>query len=418
MAVQILRNLSQLKLDCRRLGLKVNVGEKERKEDYIKALREHFIDHLYRGNPPESLDLMLKIKSPMLCKRYPELSPTDQEKIWESKDWFLEKKIDGCRLLIIRTMDDIDFYSRHNSVETYLPISYKDNINLSKVDTTKIPIDFILDTEVISTNPNIGVLLSRKHGVYCDTQLQSTSSILSLSPEQAKEIQEEYPLKFYVFDILYWDGEWITDKPLLERRKYMKRAVNLLRSAGFIVDIPESRITNKKAFYRSILHSNEEGVVAKNIKSVYVADTSRRKDGWIKIKRSMGETLQIEGVSETLEAWVSGFIPATPGKEWENLVGALEFSVFLQDEKGNNTEHIIAAIAGFSMEERKSMTEIDSEGKVQLKKEYYGRVAEIDGQSISSRSLRLRHAVIVRWREDRSADTCVVDEEFIKSMVL
>ena len=64
------------------------------------------------------------------------------------------------------------------------------------------------------------------------------------------------------------------------------------------------------------------------------------------------------------------------------------------------------------------MTEITLDGRVTLKTSYYNRVAEIDGQDISSKNYRLAHAVIKRWRPDRSSDTCMMKESFMKSLIL
>ena len=64
------------------------------------------------------------------------------------------------------------------------------------------------------------------------------------------------------------------------------------------------------------------------------------------------------------------------------------------------------------------MTVKDSDGNVALNRSYYNRVAEIDGQDISSKNYRLAHAVIKRWRLDRSSDTCMMKESFIKNLVL
>lgn len=101
MTISCQRNLSQLQADCRKKDLTVRQsGPRESKTDYILALRQYYLNQRYPDdNIPFALDIMLKMDSPMLCKRYPELKPEQQEAIWKSKEWHLEEKIDGNRML-------------------------------------------------------------------------------------------------------------------------------------------------------------------------------------------------------------------------------------------------------------------------------------------------------------------------------
>ena len=79
---------------------------------------------------------------------------------------------------------------------------------------------------------------------------------------------------------------------------------------------------------------------------------------------------------------------------------------------------MIAKVANIDLELRKKITQHDEKGNVILDPSWYGKVVEVDGQDISARALRLTHAILVRFRPDRSQDTCVIEEEFLKSMVL
>ena len=201
-------------------------------------------------------------------------------------------------------------------------------------------------------------------------------------------------------------------KTLKDRRKFLKMAVEELKEAGFPYGIPQSSYKNRKAFYNYVVKSGGEGVVFKNLFGKYNATTSRPRDGWIKLKRSTSEAL-----GDTIDAYVSGYVEADPSKGWANLIGGLEVSVTLQMEDGSQKEHMIARVSNIPMVEREKMTEI-VDGKPVLKKEYYGRVVEVDGQCITSRANRLKHAVLVQWRPDRSAESCVMQESFLKSMIL
>ena len=729
MSIQTLRTLAQLKQECVSLGLNPIIrGKKERKDDYILALRDYHIKRKYPNGKPLSLDLMLSIESPMLCQQYKILKKEEQDAIWSSNNWYLEEKEDGIRLPLIYTNKEFDFFSRNISVDDYLPISYKDNIYLGNIDKSKITDNFILDCEVVSTNSNISTIMGNK-GVVTETQLQAVSALLALESSESIRVQkeEDVPLQFKVFDCLWFNGDWIIDKPLIERRKYMKKALLQLQSAGLNCKTPKSNISNKKAFYKYIIdrggegcfksdqrvlmsdysyktikdieigdkvlsynhnlnkvevktvtnkffngykHISEWGIssykdtslikiistnnhkfyskdsykrcdsistcymldnvmdsyrkqvilsfmlldrcikdknisyliqeegnnldfildlfndfiidkfnmsipnkyikcldkysikdineiglaylfmlcgscsnkvislyidshnlvehlnnrfniksslikdnissetyikidikdninfiniispyihpsvrykiskydlkdyiipskveknlvevdltrqsileynnnsndvidawdlevednhnyfveevlvhncVAKNLYSPYISTSSRRRDGFVKIKRTMSESLRFEGLADTVDGWISGFEPADDTKSWKGLVGALEISLYLKDTEGNLKEHKIAKVANIPMDLRKEMTDYDENNNPILKKEYYGKVVEIDGQAVSARERRLKHAILIRFRSDRSMDTCIMSEEFLEKMIL
>lgn len=244
------------------------------------------------------------------------------------------------------------------------------------------------------------------------------TALLSMNSEDSLRIQEEEncPLELRVFDVLWWNGEWIYNKPLIERIPYIVEAVKQLQDAGVKCRRPYSSYSNKKAFYKAMIAAGAEAGVLKNLHSPYVPTSSRKKDGFVKVKRTMSETMQDEGISDGIDAFVTGFEPGDESKGWAGLVGALEFSVYLKKD-GEQKLHKIARITNIPMELRKRITEV-VDGQPVLKKDWYGKVAEIDGQCVSARSYRLKHARLIQWRNDRSEDTCVMDEDFLKSMIL
>ena len=415
MAYQTARTMAQLKLECRKLGIETPEprGKKISKSDYVEALRDYHKHITYGGELPKTLDLMTQIESPMLCQRYQVLKPEEQQAIWESGNWYLEEKVDGARMILMHIGGSLDFYSRNLSVTDFYPISYRDNILVESVDVTKITDSFIVDSEVISSNPNVNTVLGSR-GVLTETQLQAVSALLALNLEQSLELQrKEAPLKFMVFDVLYWNGEWITERPLRERRQYLREALKQLKAAGLQVSAPKANIKNKPQFHKAVMYEGGEGCVAKNLDSPYVATSSRRRDGWVKIKRSMSESL-----GDTVDGFITGFEPADEEKAWAGYVGALDVSVYLRNAEGQTKVHQIARVAGLTTEDRIRITETDSQGKPQLRKEFYGAVVTIDGQCVSARSKRLKHAVLVEWRPDRSPDTCIMDQDFLESMIL
>ena len=355
----------------------------------------------------------------MLCQRYNVLSPEEQENVWKSSNWVAEQKEDGARMVMVFTDGQWNFFSRNVSVSDFLPISYREDIDLAGGDFSKIKDQFILDSEIVSTNPNISTVMG-KRGVVTESQLQAVTALLSMNSVDSLKIQKEEncPLEFRVFDVLWWNGEWIMDKPLYQRIEYVVKAISELQDAGIKARRPYSNYNNKKAFYKMMISMGNEGVVLKNLLSPYIPNNSRRRDGFVKVKRTMSETSKMMGLGDTIDAFVTGFEPADEEKSWSGLIGAVEFSVYLRDANGEQKLHKIARVTNIPMDLRKEMTTHDADGNPIMKPEWYGKVGSVDGQCLSARSLRLKHAVLVNWRPDRDESTCVLDKDFAMSMVL
>ena len=262
-------------------------------------------------------------------------------------------------------------------------------------------------------------------GVETETALQAISALLALEPSRSQQIQLDYLnskgkelLHFKTFDILMYRDVWLMELPLIKRREYLKKALEELKEANIPSSLPDSNISNKRGFYTALIKSGKEGAVAKRLDSPYIASNSRRRDCWVKIKKTASQSSVLDGYGDTIDAFVTGYEEADKDKSWAGLVGAIEFSVYLNKEDGSKEVHKIARITNIPMQMRKEITEVDSDGRVSLKKEVYGKVAEIDGQCISGRAKRLKHAILLRWRDDKNSDMCEMDEVFLNKMIV
>ena len=132
------------------------------------------------------------------------------------------------------------------------------------------------------------------------------------------------------------------------------------------------------------------------------------------------------GLGDTIDAFVIGFTEGNKETGNEGLVGSIHFGIYLlgpgnepiENQDGDFLIHHIATVPGISQELREAISTKDIYGNVALKPEIYGRVASIDGQDLSSRSLRFTHAILIGWREDRSADTCRIRKDTLEKLVL
>ena len=299
---------------------------------------------------------------------------------------------------------EFDFFSRHNSVSDFLPISYKDTILVHgnyRGDTS-----FVLDCEVISTNANVTTKKT------CTSQLNSTSAILALDPVQSREIQKNNPLLFVIFDCLY-NGVDIRSLPWKDRHVHAEKLAKALSDAGFMCKINPYVLENKKEFYESIIKQGGEGIVLKRTCAPYSSTTSRTDD-MVKLKRTVACDL-----ASDIDAWVSGFTEATKGKANENYIGGLIFSCKVKLKNGETVIREIGRVAGIPQDLRVEMTDYDANGNPKLKQSYYGRVATISGQDISGVNKRLTHCVLKAWRYDKDPSGCeVLSEEELDKLIM
>jgi ATP-dependent DNA ligase len=398
------------------------------KEDYIHPIRQYYRFKRYGdiNKTPDHMNLVLSLKSPMLAKRIDALKPELQKEIWGSDKWYLEDKLNGARTLIVKTDEGMFLYSRHNSEIDLLPIEfsqkilYPENFNLDIIKD-----NFILDCEITSDTNKLNTIVG-KYGVLTETMLQAVTAILNCDDKKARLIQKQENIRFTfnIFDCLYYNGSWTINEPLYKRRRLAFELWGKLQTAGFKIYPVRSNRSNKELFYKKIIMTGGEGCVAKQIDGLYVPDTNRGTYGWIKIKRSVKEMSGMvqKGIddvfaSDTIDGWISGFELGNIGKNYENMIGCIKVSLYLNKKDGSRIEHEIARISGLDLKLRQDMTEI-VDGIPTLKASYYNRIVEIDGAGVSPRERRLNHAVLLGFRYDKNRDSCFMDEEFLEKMIL
>jgi len=115
---------------------------------------------------------------------------------------------------------------------------------------------------------------------------------------------KKYPASFTAFDILYYDGEPVVDKPLMERKKLLAKAFRENEKLALSRYIE----TAGTALFDLAKQQNLEGVVAKKKNSLYKFDTRTKE--WIKIKFLKDDDFVICGyvVKETPERSTASII--------------------------------------------------------------------------------------------------------------
>jgi DNA ligase-1 len=205
-----------------------------------------------------SLQLFQPVR-PMLAEPTPDVE-TALEEMGEAA---LEYKLDGARIQVHKSGDEVRIYTRAlNDVTSSAP---------EVVESVRaLPArELILDGEVVSFapdgRPQPFQITMRRFGRKMDLE----------------RLRAELPLTAVWFDILYCDGQPLIDHPQSER---FARLRSLSPSEHLVPHTTTSSPVTAAAFLRASLDSGHEGIMAKATGSPYVAGA--RGQSWLKIKKA------------------------------------------------------------------------------------------------------------------------------------
>ena len=167
----------------------------------------------------------------------------------------VQAKLDGIRLQVHRSGDEVSLYTRNlNDVTDRLP-HVCELVRSFDVDSV------VLDGELIGVSED------------SPEMFQDTASTFS-SGGDSRRVE----LGVAFFDILHRDGNDLVDLPLTERLTHLHEVVGQHAISGIVTADPHEAET----FAQSVLDGGHEGVMVKDIESVYAA--GRRGKTWRKVK--------------------------------------------------------------------------------------------------------------------------------------
>lgn len=137
------------------------------------------------------------------------------------------------------------------------------------------------------------------------------------------ELAQEMPLRLFVFDVLYLDGENLAPLPYTERRRRLEQ---IIRSNDVLAVTPNLITGDPEALRALLLDSIQkglEGIVVKKPDSSYQAGA--RNFNWVKLKRAQSSQLQ-----DTVDCVILGYIYGR-GKRASFGAGALLVGVYDSD---------------------------------------------------------------------------------------
>ncbi|MCJ7667608.1 MAG: ATP-dependent DNA ligase [Anaerolineae bacterium] len=183
----------------------------------------------------------------------------------------LEYKLDGARVQIHKTGEEVRIYSRNLSeVTPSLPEVVDQVRDEVKADSA------ILEGEAIAVD-GMGRPLPFQH------LMRRFRRIHNL-----REVMREVPIQLYLFDILYRDGTSLVDDPNHKRWQALQEVKGKIISVARLVP----RTTQDgEAFAQASYEAGHEGLIAKRLDSVYTPGI--RGKAWFKIKQAISLDLVI-----------------------------------------------------------------------------------------------------------------------------
>ena len=232
----------------------------------------------------------------------------------------VEMKYDGFRMQCHKQGERVEIYSRKLERMTHM---FPDVVE----EVRSLPYkEIIFEGEALAYNEREDRYYSfqetmhrrRKHGI--------------------EEASKEFPLRVFVFDVLYVDGVDFTLKPYKERRAWVEKfSYNVLR-ASFGAIAENARQVAK--LFNSAIKKGLEGIMAKDLNAPYTA--GKRKFAWIKLKKSYGKGM------DTIDAVIVGYYLGRGARAQFEFGGVL---VAVYNDEKDRLETIAKVASGFTEEE-------------------------------------------------------------------
>jgi DNA ligase-1 len=136
-----------------------------------------------------------------------------------------------------------------------------------------------------------------------------------------EDAAKDLPLRLYLFDVLYLNGQSLMDKSHKERRKILLSLIPKNQNTVFAIE--ERPVENTQElynFFQDVLAQNLEGLVVKKILGHYIP--GKRNFNWIKLKKHSEDSLD-----DTLDVVIMGYYSGE-GKRASFGIGSFLIGVY------------------------------------------------------------------------------------------
>jgi DNA ligase D-like protein (predicted ligase) len=298
-------------------------------------------------------------------------------KIFSSKGWIFEPKIDGTRCLAYIQNGTVELQNRRfKPMDSRYP-------EITKA-LKEAAGDCILDGEMTVFSkgvPSFASLAER------DQQVDGM---------RIDYLSKALPAVYIVFDILYKGQENLMNLPLIERKSILQQE---LQESDFITIIGYLE-EDGEAYLKAVLEKSLEGVMAKRMASTY--QPGIRSHDWIKIKKQL-----------TLDLVVGGYIPGQGQRKsffGGLLLGAYDSGKLIYTGRvgsGFSQKDLEEIYSEFELSDDSPFSNaITTKGVTWLKPKL---VVEVAALEVSKRR-HLRAPVFLRRRSDKVPEECTIEQ--------
>lgn len=196
--------------------------------------------------------------------------PIRSDTIPTGDQWIYEVKWDGTRILTYFDGENTELFNRKKRNRTY---HYPELINTPSYCKSN---SVILDGEVIAL---------AEDGKPSFHQTMRRDLIKKL--ERVKEVQKIVPITYMIFDILFYNGQWVNNKPLKERKQLLSDIIEPNNNIQLV-----SPHDDGGALFNAIEQQEMEGILCKDAESTYSIEG--KDDRWVKVK-NYGDTIAVIG---------------------------------------------------------------------------------------------------------------------------
>ncbi|MFT8321571.1 MAG: RNA ligase family protein [Bacillus sp. (in: firmicutes)] len=188
-------------------------------------------------------------------------------------EWISQIKWDGVRILTYYDGKKLSLFNRKLNERTY---HYPELADFSAYCKAK---SVILDGEIIALDHNGNPSF---HEVMRRDGLRNVKRV--------KEVMQEVTIYYMVFDVIYYNGEWVNNQPLRERLQLLSRIV---KPTSRIQVVPVEQ--EGHTLFKVVQQRNMEGIICKNLHSKYIING--KNSDWKKIKNYKDVIAVIGGVT-------------------------------------------------------------------------------------------------------------------------
>jgi len=222
---------------------------------------------LFAGLPQEVLDKRKKVAQPSFI---PPMLATLTKNYFSKNDWIYEHKFDGVRCLAFKKNGVVTLLSRN---DRKMNIEYPE---LAQALEQQSADNFIIDGEIIAESEGV-------------SDFELLQGRINLRSEQHIKLKEqEVPIFYRIFDLVYVDGYDVRPLPLSARKSILKKLLRFNK----ILTYTEHKVGQGITLFKKACKLGWEGLIAKKFDSPYVGV---RSPNWLKFKCFMQQELVIGG---------------------------------------------------------------------------------------------------------------------------